>query len=82
MLPLEIDPRNHIICCQLFIPDHTCQLEEIVVAPDVEVVGVADKWHHIGFYLPYVCCRQPFLKHVGELVTVYFKAVEFLYSHL
>ena len=71
MLPLEIDPRNHIICCQLFIPDHTCQLEEVVVAPDVEVVGVADKGHHVRLYLSYVGCCQTFLKHVGELVAVY-----------
>lgn len=66
----------------LFILDHSCQLEEVVVAPDVEVVGVADKGHHVRLYLPYVGCCQTFLKYVGELVAVYFKVVEFLYPHL
>lgn len=66
----------------LFIPDHSSQLEEVVVAPDVEVVGVTDKGHHVGLYLPNVGCCQTLLKHVGELVAVYFKSVEFFYPHL
>lgn len=44
----------------LFILDHTSQLEEVVAAPDDKVVGIADKGHHVGLYLPYVCCHQTF----------------------
>ena len=41
---------------------HFCQLEEIVIGPDVQLTGIVKERKHIFFYLGYICGRKPFFE--------------------
>ena len=40
-------------------PHHICQLEEIVIGPDVQLTGIVKERQHIFFYFGYICGRKP-----------------------
>ena len=50
----------------LFEPDHLGQLKEVVVGPDIQILGVVDEWQHVGLHLVDVCGREAIVQFLKE----------------